>query len=133
MTARVHAVSGGVITIEPGENTGCFGCMNQDCKNRLSLFTAENPQNLPLAPGQLVEAANSPALLLRQGLLALLPPLIGFIAGFFLTGLFFPVAGEGAKAAGGAFLLFAAGAGCYLLQRRSPPGQTVYRITRIIG
>jgi positive regulator of sigma E activity len=113
------------------ENAACFGCMKGDCKKRRPLVTAENPQNLPLVPGQLVEAVNSPAALLSQALFTLLPLLVGFFAGFFLIKLIFPAAGEAARAAGGTVLLFAGGFGFYLF-RRGKPEQTVYQIKGVI-
>jgi hypothetical protein len=54
--------------------------------------------------------------LLRQALAALLPLPAGFAAGFFLVPVFFPAAGEPARAAGGVLSLFATAAGYYLFR-----------------
>jgi sigma-E factor negative regulatory protein RseC len=56
----------------------------------------------------------------RQGAAALLPPVLGFAAGFTLTGLFFPLAGEGQRIAAGAALMFLLALGIYLFRRPSP-------------
>jgi hypothetical protein len=58
--------------------------------------------------------------LLSQGTAALLPPALGFAAGFALAGALFPLSGEGPRAAAGAALMFLAALGVYLLRRRSP-------------
>jgi positive regulator of sigma E activity len=109
MIGRVHAVRGKEILIVPEENTACFGCM-KDCHKHKILVAVENRDTLPLEPGQIVETENSPHDLFRQGLIVFLPLVLGFLTGFLLIRFFFPAAGEGAMAAGGAFLLFAAGA-----------------------
>jgi hypothetical protein len=51
---------------------------------------------------------------------ALLPPALGFAAGFVLTGLLFPLSGEGSRAAAGLVFMFLFAFGVYLFRRRSP-------------
>jgi sigma-E factor negative regulatory protein RseC len=130
MIGRVHAVTGNKVLIAPAENTACFGCM-KDCHKPGVLMTAENRDTLSLKPGQLVETEHSPRGLLLQGLIVLLPPVMGFIAGYALVRAAFPAAGEGARAAGGAFLLFAGGTLTFLFRRRYPAKET-NRIKRVI-
>ncbi|MDR0623544.1 MAG: SoxR reducing system RseC family protein [Treponema sp.] len=131
MIGRVHAVTGGKVLIAPVENAACFGCM-KDCHKRGVLAAAENRDTLSLKPGQMVETGYSPQDLLLQGLSTLLPPALGFIAGYVLVHALFPASGEGARAAGGAFLLFAAGAVTFLIRRRYP-AKEMNRITRVIA
>jgi hypothetical protein len=45
---------------------------------------------------------------------------MGFAAGFALTGLLFPLSGEGQRAAAGAALMFLFAFGVYLFRRLSP-------------
>ena len=130
MIGRIHAVSGREVLIAPREHTGCFGC-TKNCPEGRVLISAENRDNLPLSPGQVVEAENSPPGLVLQGFLALFPLFLGFLAGFLLTGGLFPSAVDGARAAGGALGLFAGG-GLTLLVRRRYPAREKNRITRII-
>jgi sigma-E factor negative regulatory protein RseC len=110
--------------IEPERPAGCFGCMNQECAEGFAPITAENSNGLDLAPGRLVETGSGPRVLLRQGAAALFPPLLGFIAGFFLAGVLFPQSGEALRAACGALLLFVAGLGFYFFRRRFPSRHT---------
>lgn len=130
MIGRIQAVSGREVLIVPRNGDACFGCVKNCPKGRV-LVSAENRNNLPLSPGQLVEAGNSPRGLAAQGLSALLPLFLGFLAGFFLTGRIFHSAGEGALAAGGALGLFAGGGLMLLIRRRCLPGEK-NSITRII-
>jgi hypothetical protein len=88
----------------------CFGCLKSD-----KCWAAMNADP-SLKPGQAVETAGGR--LLGQALAALLPLPLGFAAGFFLVPVFFPAAGDPAKAAGGVLLMFAAAAGYYLFRRR---------------
>jgi sigma-E factor negative regulatory protein RseC len=125
MTGRVRAISGSLITVEPERPAGCFGCLNQECAGGFTPVTAVNADNLALVPGQLVETGAGKRSLLAQGAAALAPPLVGFIAGFFLSGAIFPRAAEGLRAACGTALLFAAAAGFYYFRRRFPPKNTL--------
>jgi sigma-E factor negative regulatory protein RseC len=77
----------------------------------------------------LVEIENSGASLLSQTLAALLPPLLGFAAGFWLVGLFHPETGEPARAALGVLCMFAAAGAVYLVRRRGP--KIISRIRRV--
>ena len=123
MTGRVRSVSGKTVTIKP-ERPACFGCLNQECTEGFAPVTAENVNSLDLAPGQLVETGFSPRALLCQGAAALIPPLLGFIAGFVFTGILFPKSGDALRAACGALLLFAAAFGFYFFRKRFPSRHT---------
>jgi positive regulator of sigma E activity len=131
MIGRVHAVRGKEVLIVPEENAACFGCM-KDCHKHKVLVAVENRDTLPLEPGQMVETEHSPYGLLCQGLITLLPLVLGFLAGFLFIRFFFPAAGEGAMAAGGAFFLFAAGAAVLLIHRRYP-AKEINRIKQVIA
>ncbi|MDR0601061.1 MAG: SoxR reducing system RseC family protein [Treponema sp.] len=125
MKGRVHSIKGKTVSIIP-ENTGCFGCMGGECGKRLVLVNAENGENLPLAPGRIVEADTEAGAALGQGLFALLLPAAGFAAGFLLAGLI--TAEEAARAAGGFLAMLACAFACFLFRRRFPPrGKTVIR------
>jgi sigma-E factor negative regulatory protein RseC len=90
--------------------------MNQECKSRGISYTAANPRKLPLSVGQTVET-ETPALL-KQALGVLLPPVLGFIAGYFFMRLCFPALGDPARAVAGLFLMFLAAAARFLIRNR---------------
>jgi sigma-E factor negative regulatory protein RseC len=90
-----------------------------------------NRDGLDLVHGQRVETGSAPRSLFAQGAAALIPPLLGFIAGFFLSGKIFPLSGEGLRAACGVLLLFAAAFGFYFFRRRFPP-KDLPRILRVL-
>jgi sigma-E factor negative regulatory protein RseC len=133
-TGRIVKIRGKEVDILPSlclESGACFGCMAEECKRRPHLITALNSPGLPLAIGQVVEteAADSPlGIQLAQ---ALLPPPLGFIAGFFLTRLVFPSSGEAARAFAGMACMILACA-LFYLYRRFKPAKTQARITRLI-
>jgi sigma-E factor negative regulatory protein RseC len=134
-TGRISAIEGGVITVQQDsslKNTeACSGCLNQECKDKQGFISASNPLNLPLETGQEVETEMSPKMILGQAFFALLPPLAGFIAGFFITGLFFPSFGDPGKAFGGIILMFAGAFGFYFYRRRHPV-KVLPRVVRIL-
>jgi positive regulator of sigma E activity len=130
MTARVCTVSGNTVTLLPDRGIECFGCMNNDCKKRPTLLSAENRSNTDLQPGQLVETVLPPGALVRDGA-ALLPPLLGFLTGFFLVKFFFPQSGEAARAAAGVLFLFAASLAAWFVRRRFP-SKTRLEIKRVV-
>jgi sigma-E factor negative regulatory protein RseC len=103
--------------------------MNQECKAGGISYTVTNPRRLPLTVGELVET-ETPAPL-KQILGTLLPPILGFIAGYVLTGLCFPVAGDPAKAAAGVLLMFLSGAVRFLIRKRLGPGG-LPEVTRVV-
>ena len=135
----VQAIEGKRITIEQSAfanasavtDDSCFGCMKIECKNRRKLIIAENSLHLPLKLGQTVEVATGSGSLLIQGVFAVLPPALGFIAGFFLVAFIFPNSGESARAAGGALFMFA-GALVFYLFRGLFPAKNRSRIVRIL-
>jgi positive regulator of sigma E activity len=119
MTGQVHAIDEtGVIIAE--KNSACFGCMNQKCGAKPRFFTVENGLNLPLHVGQLVETGVPKRVVALQALVALFPPLAGFIALFALTGALFPALNESALAASGICGLFLAAFITYCFRKRFP-------------
>jgi positive regulator of sigma E activity len=132
MTARVCTVSGSTVTLLPDSGIECFGCMAGECKKRPTLLAAENHSDTDLRPGQLVETVLPLGALVRDGGAALLPPLLGFMGGFFLVRIFSPTAGDAACAAAGVLFLFAGSAAAYVVRRRFPP-KTRLAIKRVIG
>jgi sigma-E factor negative regulatory protein RseC len=129
-TGKITEIRGTALTIARESDVDCFGCPDRECKARSFSYTAENTGGLSLSPGQLVETetAASP---LKQGLGALLPPALGFIAGYGGAGLAFPAAGEPPRAAAGALLLFAVAGALYLIRRRRPP-KILRRVVRVV-
>jgi sigma-E factor negative regulatory protein RseC len=129
-TGKIKEIEGTTLTIDREDDTACFGCLDKECKARAFSYNAENTSGLLLRPGQLVETetAASP---LKQGLAALLPPPLGFIAGYVATGLAFPASGEPLRAATGALALFAAAGTLYLIRRRRPP-KIIRRVVRVV-
>lgn len=90
------------------------------------LLIALNREKLPLTPGQRVAAKFPPGSVLAQALAALLPPLLGLIAGYVLGGLWASPAGNQAPraAAGGAGLVISAGI-VYFIRKYLPPGRPI--------
>ena len=135
---KITMIEGGRVTIQQdcftatqsGEDP-CFGCLKTECKTRHRIITAENPDNLPLGKGESVEIGVNSAFAFFQALTALGTPVLGFIAGFFLTGLFFPDSKDPARAAAGALLMCAAAFGFYQFRRRFP-AKNPFRIIRKI-
>jgi sigma-E factor negative regulatory protein RseC len=127
---RIREIRGNSLTIIRENDVACFGCMNQECKVKEHTYSAENPTGLDLQPGQLVET-EAAASAVKQGLIVLLPPILGFIAGYVLTGAIFPAAGDPARAAGGVLLLFVAAFAIYFIRRRFPP-KTIRRVIRVV-
>jgi sigma-E factor negative regulatory protein RseC len=129
-TGKITEIRGTALTLARESDIDCFGCLDRECKARSFSFTAENTGGLSLRPGQLVETetAASP---LKQGLAALLPPALGFVAGYGAAGLAFPAAGEPLRAAAGVLLLFAAAGALFLIRRRRPP-KIFRRVVRVV-
>jgi positive regulator of sigma E activity len=107
--------------------------MNSECKTRQGSnlpqgatgafplwITAANPLGLPLEPGQRVETETAPSSTAIQAISALLPPILGFIVGFSLTALAFPISGDSARSAGGALFMFLSALAFYFYRRRHP-------------
>ena len=132
-TGRVREVSENLVIVAPERSGECFGCM-KECKSGAGFITAENPAGLPLKTGQIVEVSTRGSSLLSQAAIALLPPILGFVLGFNLTGLLFPfpTAPDGASAGMGVLFLFAAAFAVYFVRKKHPAGKG-YRVTKIIA
>ncbi|QQO11051.1 SoxR reducing system RseC family protein [Breznakiella homolactica] len=128
---RISRIEGSAVTIKGGEIGSCFGCMNQECKSNQRVFTAENSYNLPLAAGQVVETETPARSSIFQAAAAILPPALGFIAAFMLTGLLVPGSGDGARAAAGVLGMFLVSFIVYLIRKHLIPA-AMPRITRIL-
>ena len=129
-TGKIREINGKTVIIKPDSLAACFGCMKEECGSCGSI-SAENPLSLSLKAGQTVEVSAPAASVFRQALAALVPPALGFAGGFFLTSLFLPEAGEGARASVGVIFLFAAAFIIYAVRKRYPLSK-VYTVTRII-
>jgi sigma-E factor negative regulatory protein RseC len=100
--------------------------MHQECKTRARFFTAKNSLQFPLAIGQVVQIETPKGMLVEQALAALLPPLLGFMGGFMLSGLLVPASGDPARAAGGVLGLFIAAYLTYLIRKKYPAKTTLH-------
>ena len=105
----------------------CFGCMKTECRLHKGFIVTENPDNISLKKGESVEIQTNLVVVLIQAVVALGLPVLGFIAGFFLTSLIFPDSKDPARAAAGVLLMFVAAFGLYQL-RRYFPAKTPYQI-----
>ena len=129
----VREVRENLVIVAPERSAACFGCMNHDCKSGAGFITAENPAGLSLKTGQTVEVCAVNASLLSPALIALLPPILGFLLGFNLTSLVFPfpTAPDGASVGMGLLFLFAAAFVVYFVRKKHPAGRG-YKVTRIL-
>jgi sigma-E factor negative regulatory protein RseC len=126
-TGRIRDISGDTVTLIEEKSEACFGCMNRECGRPPQTFRAGNPRRLSLSPGQTVEAEIPPSSLVREALLSLLPPILGFMAAYALTGLLFSTG----EAVGGVAGLFGTAFLLYRLRRRFPP-RARCRILRVV-
>ena len=131
-TGKVRELREKTVIVLPDRSAACFGCMNHECRSGAGLITAENPASLPLKTGQTVEVVTQGASLLGQALIALLPPILGFLLGFNLTRLAFPEAADGASAGIGVIFLFAAAFAVYFVRKKHPASKG-YEVKRILG
>ena len=131
-TGRIREIRGNLAIVIPDIDASCSGCMNIECKAGSRSFSAENPHALPLEPGQVVEISAPGISLMGQVFMAFMPLALGFIAGFFLTRLLFPEAGEGAFAGTGVVFLFAA---AFIVSRvrGKKQAEEVFSVTKIIA
>jgi len=133
-TGKVREVREKTVIVLPDRSAACFGCMSAECRSGAGLITAENPAGLPLETGQTVEVVTRGASLLSQAAIALLPPILGFLLGFNLSGVIFPfpTAPDGASAGMGVLFLFAAAFVVYFVRKKHPASKG-YKVTRIIN
>jgi len=128
-TGKVREINGKTVIIKPDLGDTCFGCIKEECRS--CGIIAENPLSLSLKTGQTVEVNAPGTSIFRQAMAALIPPALGFAAGFFLTRLFLPKASEAACAASGVVLLFIAAFIVYTVRKRKPLNKA-YTVTRIL-
>ena len=130
-TGIIREIQGNLLIIGPDRGIACFGCLNMECKADGGFITAENPEAFPLETGQMVELSAPGISLLGQALASLLPPVLGFIAGYAIARLLFPGAGEGAFAGAGVILLFAC-AFIVFRVRAKFPAKRIYTVLRVL-
>ena len=127
---RVRDIRGKIIHLTLQTSDACFGCMKTECKG--SVLRAENKKGLQLEVGQTVELKSPETPILGQAAAAVLPPVLGFITGFFLTTFLFPEAGEAAAPFTGIILLFASAFIVYRLRKKHPIKEYLPSVERII-
>ena len=130
-SGRIREIRGNLAIVVPNKSAACFGCLNQECRSGGGQISAENSLNLPLSAGQVVEVSAPGAAVASQALAVVLPPIIGFAAGFSLVRLAFPVAGEAVAAFAGLALFFGAAIIINKIRKGKPAG-FLYSITRIL-
>jgi positive regulator of sigma E activity len=134
-TGKIREIIGKTVIVTPDLSDACFGCMKEECKACGGIYAdgiyAANPLSLPLKAGLTVEVSAPGLSVFRQALAALIPPAVGFTAGFFLVRLFFTDASEAACAAVGVVLLFVAAFIIYAIRKRKPP-EKAFTVTRIL-
>ncbi|MDR0761027.1 MAG: SoxR reducing system RseC family protein [Treponema sp.] len=119
-TGRVLAVTGDAVTVRHDASAACFGCMNQECRQKQGLITAENKTGLPLSAGQRVETEFPLKTALAQGFSLLALPFLACAAVYLVSGLLSSPPEEPIRAALGAAALFAAGFALYFYRRKHP-------------
>jgi positive regulator of sigma E activity len=147
-TGRIQEISGDWVTISLEQTGACLGCTayegsagsaikerrgvgcglsgtgsKQACRPNQGLLTALNRKKLSLSPGQRVTVEFSPASVLIQILTALLPPFLGFIAGYALGGLCSPSGDQALRAAAGTAGLFISAGIVYFIRQYLPLGK----------
>jgi hypothetical protein len=105
--------------------------MNQECRQKQGIVTAENKTGLPLSIGQRVETCYPLKSALAQGLPLLTMPFLACAAAYLVSGLISPVLGDPARAAIGTAALFAAGFALFVYRSKHPP-QSRPQVVRII-
>ena len=128
----IREIKEGAVIVIPEMGAACFGCMNQECKSGGGSITADNPDALPLTPGLTVEVRAPGASIFGQAMAAILPPVLGFFASFFLARLLFPQAKDGVYGGIGIIFLFATAFLVYHIRKKFPP-KKAYTVTRIIA
>ncbi|MDR2402634.1 MAG: SoxR reducing system RseC family protein [Spirochaetaceae bacterium] len=129
-TGRVQEVSGNRVTVKRDSVEACFGCMNRACRIGGGIIIVEYKDRPLPEPGELVKVEFSSGAALGEGLLTIILPIAGCIAGFFLSGLAFPSLGDPPRAFIGLFALFGIAAALYFIRRRFPP-KTLHRIAAV--
>jgi sigma-E factor negative regulatory protein RseC len=104
--ALVREIKDDLVTLELGGDEVCYGCTKRDCRKKTGLVQAENRSGLPLSPGQIVTAVFPLRSALLQSLEAILPPVLGFFAGYLIPAA--GGAGDGWRIGGGLAGFFAA-------------------------
>ena len=133
---KIREIRENLIIIAPDRSASCFGCMEMECKSKGGVLNAENPKALPLKIGQTVEIKIQGASflsILKQSIGALLPPALGFIAGFYFTRLFFPDIKEEAAVFIGVIQLFVTAFIVYKIRKKFPAKEYPRYVERIVG
>ncbi|MFP3089760.1 SoxR reducing system RseC family protein [Treponema sp. TIM-1] len=138
-TGLVREISGDLVVLSLDQPGSCAGCghgrsrdmtcgfsgagSKQGCPPNQRLVIALNRKKLPLVPGQRVAVEFPSGSTLVQALTALLPPFLGFVAGYALGGLVLSPENQALRAAtGGGGLFFFAGI-VYFIRKYLPPGK----------
>ncbi|MCL2006643.1 MAG: SoxR reducing system RseC family protein [Treponema sp.] len=130
---KVLKIEGKHVLIAPDSGEHCFGCMEIECKSRISSIDAKNSKALPLEPGQTVELKFIKNALLKQAATTLLPPIPGFLIGFFLAYLSLPNASQAAHVFSGIIFFFASAFIVYRIKKKHPAEENPLYIERVIN
>lgn len=129
--ARITKIEGTRITVKGGELGGCFGCMNQECKDNGNTFVAEDRTGAELEVGQLVEVRSSDAATAGQAALVFLPPFVLAAAGYAAAAALLPASAEAGRAAVAVGGLLVGFLGVYAY-RRAFPAKAVPELVRVV-
>ncbi len=128
---RIQKIEGDRIIIKGGELAACISCSNNECKGNGNLYIAKNSLHLPLKEGQTVEVENKTSTSFIQGIEVLLPPVLLFILGYFLTSKIVPDSSDDVRVGIGVAALFLGFFMMYWI-RKLIPSQGAPVITRIV-
>ncbi|MDR2631147.1 MAG: SoxR reducing system RseC family protein [Spirochaetaceae bacterium] len=135
-TGWVREISGDLVTLRLDRSRACSGCgyggcrpgapgsgtgANEECPPNHGMVTAVNRKKLPLLPGQRVAVEFPRGDAPVQAVTALLPPLLGFIAGYVLGGMALSPENQDLRAAAGGAGLFISAGLVYLIRKYLPP------------
>jgi sigma-E factor negative regulatory protein RseC len=117
---RISEIHGKMVSVFCGEIAACFGCMNQECRSNKRVITAENRNHFDLSLGQLVVIEHSSAGAFMQFVQAIMLPLVGFAAAFFMMKFLFPASNNGIRVVIGLVFLFLSGFAIYVYRKKVP-------------
>ena len=103
---KVLKINNKIVSIKCGKPEQCKSCSSTFCNVKDKRFKALNSNNLELNVDDSVEVYISPGKTILSSFVVLIFPLIMFILGYFLSGIFFNFQTDALKAAGGAGGLF---------------------------
>ena len=103
---KIIKINNKTVTIKCGKPEECKSCSSSFCNVKDRKFKALNSKNLDLKVDDDVEVYIAPGKTILSSFIVLIFPLIMFVLGYYLSGLFFNFQTDALRAAGGAAGLF---------------------------